>query len=188
MSDSDVKLLLREKNIEITKNKLVLDIENNIDSLKKNVENIVDLEMTNNERILEKDFNIKNDLLIHQIKKIILDFIYKKIDDINLISREFVYKEDLNKNFNNKYKVHFLNCSGTFFENIDDINIQIDKVFKNIDALKSVENKVCERLISRINDKILHKVNTQIIERTSIILNNSIETYNKYLLLNQKTK
>ena len=53
MSDTDVKMILREKNIEITKNKLVLDIENNMDSLKQNIENIINLEIFNIEKLLE---------------------------------------------------------------------------------------------------------------------------------------
>ena len=53
MSDADVRMILKEKNIEITKNKLVLDIENNMDSLKQNIENILNLEMSNIERILK---------------------------------------------------------------------------------------------------------------------------------------
>ena len=68
MSDADVKALLREKNIEITKNKMLLDVENNIDSFKKNIENIINLEISNIERILKKEFDLKNSMLIDSLR------------------------------------------------------------------------------------------------------------------------
>lgn len=187
MSDTDVKLLLREKNIEITKNKMVLDIENNIDSLKKNIENIINLEIFNIEKLLETNYEIINDILIRDMKVESMKYFNRQLEEIVLLSREFIYKETLNKNFNMNYEKHFYSLNSIFEDHFNDLLSTLQHlVKKNIKNLQQ-EESIYEFLIKKYNEKILQKVNVQFKERTNIILNNAKETYNKYLLLNKTT-
>ena len=183
MSDADVRMILKEKNIEITKNKLVLDIENNMDSLKQNIENILNLEMSNIERILRNDYSIMDFKGLASIKKQIMHYFDAKIEQIIIVCREFIAKETLGKKFIDNYTENFKAIENIF----DDDFLKLIKQVEN--KLPSVENKekIHSYLEEKFVSKILQKVNVQFKERTYIIINNAKETYNKYLLLNKKT-
>ncbi len=187
MSDADVRLILREKNIEITKNKLVLDIENNMDSLKQNIENILNLEISNIEKILAISYTISNTKLVHDIKLEGIKYFNKQVEEIVLLSREFIYKTTLNKNFSLNYENHFQQLNTIF---IDHFMVFIEKIKSIVHHdLKNNDNKekVFQFLNKKCEERILQKVNIQFKERSNIIINNAKETYNKYLLLNKKT-
>ncbi len=185
MSDTDVKMILREKNIEITKNKLVLDIENNMDSLKQNIENIINLEIFNIEKLLETTYEIINKNLMQDLKEKSMKYFNHQLEEIVLLSREFIYKENLNKNFNTNYEKHFHSLNAIFDDHFVDFLSTLQNLVKK--HVKEQDAAIYELLSKKYNEKILQKVNIQFKERTNIIINNAKETYNKYLLLNKKT-
>lgn len=187
MSDADVRLILKEKNIEITKNKLVLDIENNMDSLLQNIENILNLEMIGIERNLETSFSIVDKIFLKQVKVECTKYLKKQIEQIILLSREFIYKESLTKSFSQNYEAHFKKLDYLFLQEEELLNRKIENIIhKSLQKDKDLIG-ITKYVIGKIEVKILQKVNIQFKERTNIILNNAKETYNKYLLLNKKT-
>lgn len=187
MSDADVRLILKEKNIEITKNKLVLDIENNMDSLKQNIENILNLELLNIERSLETSFSIVENLFIEKVKNVCIQYFKKQIEQIILLSREFIYKETLTKNFICQYEDHLRKLDTIFSEKKEELEEQIKEIIENSLKINDDFIKISTYILEKTENKILQKVNIQYKERSNIIINNARETYNKYLLLNKKT-
>ena len=127
MSDADVRLILKEKNIEITKNKLGLDIENNMDSLKQNIENILNLEMANIERNVENNFSVLISSFITSAKKECMLYFKKQIEEIILLSREFIYKESLTKNFIWQYEKHLQQLDSIFSKNKEELNVMMKR-------------------------------------------------------------
>ncbi len=188
MSDADVKMILKEKNIEITKNKLILDVENNIDSLKRNIENIFYLEINYIEKILLNDYHFADEKFMDNIKEKSLQLIEPTEQKFISLCREFIYKQSLNKNFYIRYE-KYLHTLDTIFEEpilgfVHDLRYLIKK-FIDDEEKTQIVYKVLNK---KYKDRILLKVNIQVKERNNIIINNAKETYKKYLLLDKNTK
>lgn len=193
MNDKEIKEMFLKKNKEIIKNKLILDINNNIDSLVATIENIIYLEFgvykeklfcINPENINKKKINSILNQYQEYINKKINDLInIKKIECSNFIEQNDFSKEIdaytilLEKTTNN-IENKLLNLIITYIDEEIISNLVSEEWYLNND--NKIEFYLNEKLGKDIFDKIL----LQLKDRDKIIYNNAKESFEKYLTLN----
>ena len=205
--DLDINQMFKEKNKEVFKNSLTLEMERNLDTLKNTTDNCVSLEI-NKLFLFFKSFFQENN--IEYKKEELLGLLYKEKKIINdLVNNEIENKKNNIKDnfFNNSFKEDII--SEEFVNNYYDklkeetiiINDKIDLLLKEeistnfiIDITKKykLENdNQLERINSRINvlfkNNIISRIKDQIIFRDDSLKNMAYESYNKYVNLNNKT-
>lgn len=186
----DVLKQLEVKNREIYLNKLVIDLDNNLDILSITVNNIINLftnEMIN--KILEIENGTMNRSTIsthveafqEKFKDQIMIMIHERktklellIKDIDKIEYETKIKEE-SLNIINKIDEYYKN-------NIDNLYNQINTDYDEFD-LKRLNDYLKENNYNKIVLKIKESLNNTDI----ILINNYKESYQKYLELNEKT-
>ena len=186
----DVLKQLEVKNREIYLNKLVIDLDNNLDILSITVNNIINLftnEMIN--KILEIENGTMNRSKIstevtsfqEKFKDQIMIMIHERktklellIKDIDKIEYETKIKEE-SLNIINKIDEYYKN-------NIDNLYNQINKDYDDFN-LKRLNDYLKENNYNKIVLKIKESLNNTDI----ILINNYKESYHKYLELNEKT-
>ncbi len=205
--DIDVNKMFKEKNIEIFKNSLTLEMERNLDTLKNTTDNCVSLEI-NKLFLFFKSFFDENK--IEYTKEELLGFLYRERKTINdLVNNEIENKK-------NRIKESFLNSKSSedvlneeyLKEYFDVLSSESSKVNDKIELLLKEEictnfslniikkfkldnNNQLERINSRVNvlfkDNVISKIKDQIIFRDDSLMNLAKESFNKYLKLNDKT-
>ena len=205
--DIDINKMFIEKNKEIFKNSLTLEMERNLDTLKNTTDNCVSLEI-NKLFLFFKSFFEENG--IDYTKEELLGFLYKEKNDINnMVNNEIEQKKKrvkenfLEKNTNEKvYGEEFLNNyfevltneSNTIINNIELLLKEEICTNFSVNILKKykLENdSQLERINSRVNIlfkyNFISKIKDKIIFRDDSLKNMSKESFNKYLQLNDKT-
>ena len=205
--DIDINKMFIEKNKEIFKNSLTLEMERNLDTLKNTTDNCVSLEI-NKLFLFFKSFFEENG--IDYTKEELLGFLYKEKNDINnMVNNEIEQKKKrvkenfLEKNTNEKvYGEEFLNNyfevltneSNTIINNIELLLKEEICTNFSVNILKKykLENdSQLERINSRVNilfkDNVISKIKDKIIFRDDSLKNMAKESFNKYLQLNDKT-
>ena len=205
--DIDVNKMFKEKNIEIFKNSLTLEMERNLDTLKNTTDNCVSLEI-NKLFLFFKSFFDENK--IEYTKEELLGFLYRERKTINdLVNNEIENKK-------NRIKESFLNSKSSedvlneeylkeYFDVLSsessEVNDKIELLLKEeictnfslniIKKFKLDNNNQLERINSRVNvlfkDNVISKIKDQIIFRDDSLMNLAKESFNKYLKLNDKT-
>ena len=205
--DIDVNKMFKEKNIEIFKNSLTLEMERNLDTLKNTTDNCVSLEI-NKLFLFFKSFFDENK--IEYTKEELLGFLYRERKTINdLVNNEIENKKT-------RIKESFLNSKSSedvlneeyLKEYFDVLSSESSKVNDKIELLLKEEictnfslniikkfkldnNNQLERINSRVNvlfkDNVISKIKDQIIFRDDSLMNLAKESFNKYLKLNDKT-
>lgn len=205
--DIDINKMFIEKNKEIFKNSLTLEMERNLDALKNTTDNCVSLEI-NKLFLFFKSFFEENG--IDYTKEELLGFLYKEKTALNnLVNNEIENKKKrVKENFlekNNDEKVYDEEFLNKYFEVlmnesnaiIDSIELLLkEEICTNfsVNILKKykLENdSQLERINSRVNilfkDNVISKIKDQIIFRDDSLKNMAKESFNKYLQLNDKT-
>ncbi len=192
MNEEDIKKQLEVKNKEIYKNKLNLDLTNNLEVLVLAIDNLLNnikldtknkilgiAESFQNESIIETNVNnfIENYRLflmnLLDNKKNNIESLYNEFEDINnykdkLKSINIELQDNLDNNLNNNID----NLVSKITNNYNDsfCNLRITEYLKNI-------------FKDNLNNKILDIINS----RDIILLNTFKESFFKYLELNKNT-
>ncbi len=204
--DIDVSKMFENKNKEIFKNSLALEMERNLEALKNTTDNCVALEI--NKLIIFfksyfKEINIeykKEELLgiLYRERKNINDIVNTKIEEKKeRIKNNFLLKEEegilSNEYLNNYYdelqkETELIN---------DEIDTELKKEICTNFSPRIIEKynletvDQAERIYSRINilfrNNIINKIQEQTRFRDESLKNMSIESYKKYQSLNEST-
>ena len=189
MTEEDIKKQLEVKNIEIFKNKLKLDINNNMEGLVLTIENLINKlinESTNRILGIAESFSYKE-----EIEKDIEEYFSKYLDYL---------MELLDKKRNNILKSINLNVNyeDCFDKETNNILVKLNEFYdNNIDNLvKKIQgyydDSFCkERINNYLKNNLKENVDIKIIEtikgRDIILLNTFKETNIKFIELNKNT-
>lgn len=189
MTEEDIKKQLEVKNIEIFKNKLKLDINNNMEGLVLTIENLINKlinESTNRILGIAESFSYKE-----EIEKDIEEYFSKYLDYL---------MELLDKKRNNILKSINLNVNyeDCFDKETNNILVKLNEFYdNNIDNLvKKIQSyyddSFCkERINNYLKNNLKENVDIKIIEtikgRDIILLNTFKETNIKFIELNKNT-
>ena len=198
--------MFMEKNFEILKNKITLDMDNNADSLNHTISNFIDLKEISINRYLKELYegiNIKYDENkvkkyvsneAEVLKKLALDCIlfrkksiakyfdkkvdYKKIDD-SYIEEFHKYIDDLTEELNNNIDLKIREEVCTKF------SPELSKLY----TLPDEESH--EMIINYINDfycdTIINKIKMEVSLRNDTLKNLSLEAFERFKSMNEKT-
>lgn len=205
--DMDINKLFQEKNKEIFRNSLILEMERNLESLKNTTDNCVALEVNKLSQFLydyfeEVQIKYKKEELVgflYREKEILNNIINSKIEDKkNRINQKYLQKDIekgmLDETYIQDYYEELSNETETMNNEIEiGIKKEITTVFFQQLLIKyrvnSEEEK--ERLNSRVNilfcQTIIKKVKEQTTFRDESLKNMAKESYEKYLKLNKNT-
>ncbi len=189
MTEEDIKKQLEVKNIEIFKNKLKLDINNNMEGLVLTIENLINKlinESTNRILGIAESFSYKE-----EIEKDIEEYFSKYLDCL---------MELLDKKRNNILKSINLNVNyeDCFDKETNNILVKLNEFYdNNVDNLvKKIQgyydDSFCkERINNYLKNNLKENVDIKIIEtikgRDIILLNTFKETNIKFIELNKNT-
>lgn len=205
--DMDINKMFQDKNKEIFKNSLSLEMERNLESLKNTTDNCVALEINKLIIFFTKYFNETN---IEFKKEELLGLLYREKTDINnivnnrieekkiSIKENFLSKdieEDvITEEYLNKYYEELSNETKKMNDDLDLLlKTEICTEFfpKIIKKYKLETKEQEERINSRINilfkNTIISRIKEETLFRDESLKNMTIESYNKYLDLNKRT-
>ena len=188
----DIKKQLEVKNKEIYRNKLNLDLDNNLEVLVLTIDNLLSLMATNatlkileieesflNQENIQKNINDFMDMYRENLMNLLDD---KKINMQNII----IIHDDLEickTNLNDNYLKLKNNLEEFSLVNIKNLCEKIEKYLSNDFKIKRLKSYLKDIFVVNLNEKIL-----DIIKNRDIILMNTFnETYLKYLELNKNT-
>lgn len=189
MTEEDIKKQLEVKNIEIFKNKLKLDINNNMEGLVLTIENLINKlinESTNRILGIAESFSYKEEIEkdIEEYFSKYLDYLMELLDKkrnniLKSINLNVNYEDCFDKETNN-----ILVKLNEFYDN------NIDKLVKKIQSY--YDDSFCkERINNYLKNNLKENVDIKIIEtikgRDIILLNTFKETNIKFIELNKNT-
>lgn len=200
--DKELKQQFQEKNLEILKNKLKLDVGNNMNTLTLSLNHILDLEVFS---ALQKFGNIYLDAgaklkerdqqkILIQIGKKYLEetktYLKKKRNDFFIFIDEFSFEDDIETYYN-----IILNTEKDFSEILKNKLVSYIEVNLNSSIIKmnhkyiSKEKQefVLERTMKFLTDhfvrRLVDKTNEQINIRSYTLVNNAKDNYSHYNIL-----
>lgn len=200
----DLKEIFNEKNQDLFFNKLIMDIENNIDTFKLSTKNIVKIEIAKLLSLLRRlyykySISIDEDSLkeiLGKSKNIILKDVNELIDKKCERNQEFIKNTDRNQPSNIKYIKSYhkhINDVEKSFE--EDLKFSIRKtsgeeILSKIVALKPCINEEMHQEIQKIIDVdfpsiLISRITDESIHRNRTLKNISEETYRWYSNLNK---
>lgn len=193
MNDKEIKEMFLKKNKEIIKNKLILDISNNIDSLVATIENIIYLEFgIYKEKLFNIDVEKINRKKVNSIFNDYQEYLNNKTKELINLKKEacsvFIEGDNIDREIND-YEV-ILDSTTNDIENklLKLIMVYIDEnIISNIVSEEwylNNDNKINFYLNEKLGKDIFDKVILQLKDRDKIIYNNAQESYEKYLILN----
>ena len=204
--DVDVSKMFENKNKEIFKNSLALEMERNLEALKNTTDNCVALEI--NKLIIFfksyfKEINVeykKEELLgiLYRERKNINDIVNNKIEEKKeRIKNNFLLKEEegiLSNEYLNNYYDELQKETEIINDEIDtelkkEICTNFSPAFIKKYQLDTEEQ--ADRIYSRVNilfrNNIINKIQEQTRFRDESLRNMSLESYKKYQSLNEST-
>lgn len=205
--DVDISKMFKDKNKEIFKNSLTLEMERNLETLKNTTDNCVALEINKlylffNKYFQEISIDFKKEELLgllYREKKEINDIVNKKIEEKKQrIKDNFLNvddkKEELDEEYIEKYYKELQNETEIINNSIEvDIAYEIctnfsPNILKKF-KLESVEQ--LERIHSRIDilfkDNIISRIKEQTLFRDESLMNLAKASLKKYIELNKNT-
>lgn len=205
--DQDITNMFKEKNKEIFKNSLTLEMERNLETLKNTTDNCVALEI-NKLFLFFKSFfqEIKIDFkkeellgILYRERKTLNDIVNSKINEkMNRIKENFLGQDDSSDVLTKEYLNNYFE---KLREESDKINEEIELLLKEEICTKFSQNIISkykldsvshlERINSRINilfkDNIVSRITEQIKFRDESLKNLAFESFEKYESLNKTT-
>ncbi len=202
----DINTMFMEKNFEILKNKINLDINNNADSLNHTISNFIDLKKITVIRYLEDTYN---DLNIKYKNNKIDDFLEeesKKLKEISLeqiINRKNKIAEYLDRDvdfskIDDKYIEDFHKYINDLTDELDsnvevalreEICVNFSPKLSVIYKLHDIESK--DNLVDYINNSycetIIDKIKSEVRLRNETLKNLSLEAFERFKSMNEKT-
>ncbi len=205
--DVDISKMFKDKNKEIFKNSLTLEMERNLETLKNTTDNCVALEINKlylffNKYFQEISIDFKKEELLgllYREKKEINDIVNKKIEEKKQrVKDNFLNvddkKEELDEEYIEKYYKELQNETEIINNSIEvDIAYEIctnfsPNILKKF-KLESVEQ--LERIHSRIDilfkDNIISRIKEQTLFRDESLMNLAKASLKKYIELNKNT-
>lgn len=205
--DEDISKMFKDKNKEIFKNSLTLEMERNLETLKNTTDNCVALEINKlylffNKYFQEISIDFKKEELLgllYREKKEINDIVNKKIEEKKQrVKDNFLNvddkKEELDEEYIEKYYKELQNETEIINNSIEvDIAYEIctnfsPNILKKF-KLESVEQ--LERIHSRIDilfkDNIISRIKEQTLFRDESLMNLAKASLKKYIELNKNT-
>ena len=203
----DINKLFQEKNKDIFKNSLILEMERNLEALKNTTDNCVALETNKLSHFLNNYFS---ETKIKYKREELLGFLYREKEKKNKIVNDKIEekKRKIKENFLEK-KIEKDKIDDEYINNYyselttetnivnDEIELEIKKeicmVFfqELLSKYKLNTQEQQERLNSRINilfcQTIIKKIKEQTIFRDESLKNMTKESFKKYLKLNENT-
>ena len=198
--------MFQEKNYEILKKKLDLDINNNADSLNHTMSNFIDLkaigltkyilEVYNNSNIKYDEEKVKEliDKEAETLKEIFLKHIKKRQEQISSFFNADVDFTKITDIYLDEYHEHIDNLTDTLEENIKfDVLSEICTNFsETIVKLYKLPDEVSkENLIEYINNSycnsLIEKIKSEATLRNTTLKNLSKEAFERFKSMNAKT-
>lgn len=204
--NTDLKEMFIEKNQSLFLNKLIMDLENNIDTFKLATKNIVKIEIAKLFSSLRKLYDkYSMDISEEKIKEVLSNSKNSLLTDINLIidnksesNKNYIDQKEDDLTINNKYVK-------AYHKHIDEVQEQFESNLKlsicenseiglytsliriypcvneemQQEMLKKINLEFCLVLINRITEESNHRNRT--------LKNMSDETYKSYLNLNKNS-
>lgn len=203
----DINKMFQEKNKEIFKNTLILEMERNLESLKNTTDNCVALEI-NKLMIFLKEYFFENNIkykkeelmgLMFREKIKLNNIVNSKIEEKKQrLKEDFLAKEISDDVLKEEYLQEYYELLSKETKQInEEIDIQLKtEICTNFSTeilkkykLSSKEQK--ERINSRINilfkERIISRIKEETMFRDESLKNMCKESYNKYLELNKQT-
>lgn len=200
----DLKEMFNEKNQDIFLKKMIIDLDNNIDTFKLSSKNIVKIEIAKLLSSLRRMYfkysiqidDLKMKDLLSKSKNELLTKINLLIDKKSTQSKEYIENKNKNDAINNKYIKAYhkhINCVEKKFE--DNINVEVRQIAE-IELIKSLV-KIQPCLNEEMHQELLKIVNVEFsrtvigriidesIHRNRTLKNISEETYEWYSNLNK---
>ena len=202
----DINDMFMEKNFEILKNKINLDMDNNADSLNHTISNFIDLkEITINRYLMD----LYDGLNIKYKENVIKDFVSKEAEKLKSISLDGILlrKEKIAEYFDKK--VDYRKIDDSYIEEFHKYIDSLTDVLENDIDLK-IRDEVCtkfspelsklyklpdedshEMIINYINDfycdTIIDKIKNEVQLRNGTLKNLSLEAFERFKSMNEKT-
>lgn len=205
--DKEIQEMFRQKNKEIIKNNLKLDIERNINSLNETIVNIFnnnfDIAIKNINLIFEDSYFNESNLVVtknmNKLKMQSFDLLISKIDDKK---NKLIEKID-NIDFNfNEMEEYYGVVFSTTVELVDiftgdqlyeykknmikEFNKYIEKVLNN-NAIDITKSRINDYITYRLFGKIQERSKSEFMLRDNSLANKGRESYNKYQEICEKT-
>ena len=205
--EMDINKMFQDKNKEIFRNSLTLEMERNLEALKHTTDYLVALEINKLMMFFSKYFEEVN---IEYKKEELLGILYKekiklnnivnaKIEDKKIRIKENFLSKEIN---DNEIKEEYLDSYAEELQKeTERLNSELDLALKKeictnfsseiLKKYKMTDINQIERINSRINilfrDTIIRRIKEESEFRDESLKNMSSESYNKYVDLNSKT-
>ena len=202
----DINKMFMNKNYEILKNKLDLDINNNADSLNHTISNFIDLkaiglnkyicetyddlniiyEENEIKKLIEKESNVLKELFVKYIeeRKNQISLFFNKDIDATTITDEYIkdyhgHIDDLTDDFKNKIEV------ATREEICTKFSTNVIEIYKLPDQY--TKEKLLEYINKSYCNNIIEKIISESILRNSTLKNLAQEAFERFKSMNEKT-
>lgn len=203
----NINKMFQDKNKEIFKNSLTLEMERNLEALKNTTDNCVALEINKliiffKKYFLESNITYKKEELfglLYREKTKINNIVNSKIEEKKQkIKEEFLDKETKEDIISEDYLDEYYNV---LTSKTNQLNEELDVLLKTeictefskeiISKYKLTTKEQEERIHSRINilfkDTIIRRIKEETIFRDESLKNMCLESYKKYIELNKQT-
>ncbi len=205
--DTDINKMFKDKNKEIFKNSLILEMERNLEALKNTTDNCVALEINKLFLFFTKYFQ---EIDVKYKKEELLGFLYRERKEINDIVNAKIEEKKvrLKENFLEQEQEEEVLTNEFLDKYYEELKKETERINEEIEV--SLKKEICtefspkiikkyklestdqmDRINSRINslfsDNVISRLKEQTIFRDESLRNMSIESFNKYTNLNKNT-
>lgn len=205
--DTDINKMFKDKNKEIFKNSLILEMERNLEALKNTTDNCVALEINKLFLFFTKYFQ---EIDVKYKKEELLGFLYRERKEINDIVNAKIEEKKvrLKENFLEQEQEEEVLTNEFLDKYYEELKKETERINEEIEV--SLKKEICtefspkiikkyklestdqmDRINSRINslfsDNVISRLKEQTTFRDESLRNMSIESFNKYTNLNKNT-